>query len=502
MKAIKVNIYEACILCVTVIAMVVYASCLRDGHDWGDDFGLYLQVASNLRNGMPYDHLVNGVLPNPGFPIMLSILMDLGFQSLASYKVINTVFWGIWSLAVFFYARMYISSFLAFIASLFMLTLPFLFIFQQHILTDIPYASLSLCSLLFGCYSIKDVRIKYSILYLVICCVLLVFAIYIRANGVIISVSLLISILLHLYSRERCIKFRNSIYLFTILFVTIVVLIVINKYAQHYYIFYNISSSSYDKDLFHILLDKANSMQNRAYDELGNLDSLLWIGNEYISIGPWLFLVCSFSGFFIKLALRKIDALDIFFTIHLVGILYFPHNGGSRYLFPILPMAVLYFLCFVKESVFFSFSNISFRKAAGYITNILFLLIILSNIDTVWKLRNYNNDEVNRPESIEMNNWIINNSSSDDVILSFKPRATMYLTQRRSSFIDPSQMDVGYIVDQLSTNAAKMAVCIKTSPWDKVALELGGVKNVMVAFENSKYVIYMLRNDSTLSITY
>ena len=43
------------------------AQQLTNGHNWGDDFGLYLQLADNLRQGRPYNWLNRLITVPPGF---------------------------------------------------------------------------------------------------------------------------------------------------------------------------------------------------------------------------------------------------------------------------------------------------------------------------------------------------------------------------------------------------------------------------------------------------
>jgi len=49
-----------------VFTAVFYILTLRDGHDWGDDFALYIMHARNLVNGIPYSQI--GLIPNPAVP--------------------------------------------------------------------------------------------------------------------------------------------------------------------------------------------------------------------------------------------------------------------------------------------------------------------------------------------------------------------------------------------------------------------------------------------------
>lgn len=49
------------------IVGVFYIATIREGHDWGDDFSIYIQHAKNIAEGAAYDHI--RYILNPYFPL-------------------------------------------------------------------------------------------------------------------------------------------------------------------------------------------------------------------------------------------------------------------------------------------------------------------------------------------------------------------------------------------------------------------------------------------------
>jgi hypothetical protein len=47
---------------------IFYGFTLRPGHDWGDDFAMYVHHAKNIALGLPYNQ--TGYIWNPRFPMM------------------------------------------------------------------------------------------------------------------------------------------------------------------------------------------------------------------------------------------------------------------------------------------------------------------------------------------------------------------------------------------------------------------------------------------------
>src|SRR5438093_11141663 len=77
---------SAAVLCVLAIGNF-YLATIREGHDWGDDFSLYIRHAQNIARGAPYaetGYIYNAQNPGigpriypPGFPVLLAPVVGI-----------------------------------------------------------------------------------------------------------------------------------------------------------------------------------------------------------------------------------------------------------------------------------------------------------------------------------------------------------------------------------------------------------------------------------------
>src|SRR4051794_3571365 len=80
-------------IALTILFVFWASSRLVEGHGWGDDFGLYLQLADNLRSGKPYNDLNTGIQVPFGFPLLLAIWGKIFGLSFVSLKSLNIAAW-------------------------------------------------------------------------------------------------------------------------------------------------------------------------------------------------------------------------------------------------------------------------------------------------------------------------------------------------------------------------------------------------------------------------
>jgi len=116
---------------------------LQDGHYWGDDFAQYVRHAQNIAEGKPYAEAIMldqrwGITP-PLFPALLAPLVKLFGLNLKILKIWNVFFWLGYAVVLALIARRRLPPFTSFLFFFFILTSPFLFLFKQFILTDIPF---------------------------------------------------------------------------------------------------------------------------------------------------------------------------------------------------------------------------------------------------------------------------------------------------------------------------------------------------------------------------
>src|SRR6266508_2245641 len=144
------------LLCAVLIG-AFHLVTLREGHDWGDDFSMYIHHAENLANGLPYaetGYVYNPHNPSvgprvhpPGFPVLLAPIVKVFGLDLRPMKALVVACF-VGSLVVLFgLFRQELSP--AYAVTLVVVTglNPFFWEFKDHVLSDVPFLFFTLLSL-------------------------------------------------------------------------------------------------------------------------------------------------------------------------------------------------------------------------------------------------------------------------------------------------------------------------------------------------------------------
>jgi len=152
-----------CVLALIVISASLLFFTLAHGHNWGDDFSVYLSQGIALDQGTFNNQIVqNGQIVSAdgpvtyvwGYSLLLSAVHRIvgfdfdQFSSLIYYKVLAAVSLILWGVVLYLFFRRRFSRGIAFVASLVFCANPALLVMCNEILTDIPFALLSSMSLL------------------------------------------------------------------------------------------------------------------------------------------------------------------------------------------------------------------------------------------------------------------------------------------------------------------------------------------------------------------
>ena len=145
-------------LCALAIGMFFLAT-IREGHEWGDDFSLYIRHAQNIVRGEPYGEtryiynpqnaVVGPRLYPPGFPLLLAPVVGAFGLELRPMKILVLAFF-VGSLLVMIplFRRILPTTDVTLLVLIVGLN-PFFWEFKDHILSDVPFLFFVLVSLLF-----------------------------------------------------------------------------------------------------------------------------------------------------------------------------------------------------------------------------------------------------------------------------------------------------------------------------------------------------------------
>lgn len=421
---------KTAIITLLILAIgIFYVFTIREGHDWGDDFSMYIHHAKNIVEGTGYARI--GYIQNPDFPLyspsatppifplLLVPVYALFGMNLTAMKVEVVLFF----LLFLFVLYAILKDDLPFPYQLLIVGLiglhPFFWEFKDQILSDIPF----LCFVYLGLFFINrafepgnsETRQR---LHAVFIGVLTYLAYGTRTVGIILIPSLLI---LSLIKMKRVSRFA---WLAVLIAVSLIMIQEIVAPGGR-------SSVS-------LLLSSPLSI----FANLGVYwRSLyrLWDGGYGNVISGALFgSLCLLAGIGYWTRIRQgMTSFELFGLLYAVPILLWPFTQGRRYLIPIIPLFVLY--------AFLAFRNVPLFQKRGIerlAASILVLAILLS-YSGQYARANYGaiQEGIGRPATKELFSFITNNTDSNDIFISWKPRALTLFTDRRASIYHSEQTD-------------------------------------------------------------
>jgi cytochrome c oxidase subunit 4 len=427
-----------------LVSAVFFISAWRvlfEGHNWGDDFGLYLQLAKNIRNGDPYNHLNTGIEVPPGFPLLLAIWSKLFGVSFVGLKCLNIASWLVaaWigsALATRALGRL--AGILVFVAHF---IVPMYYVQQQSVLSDPPFLVFVNLTLLLSYEFFK--RIRQSTLIsqwmFVGVPVSLFLAMLIRPAGLPLAVAVVGSALI-----EILLQRNNRVVIGLCVRMSGLVIIAMGLY----FFLFGASAGGHlanamsaadpnDGKIFALIM----LVSRRALEETVNLYHL------FAGYPVQNFLACVFVGMllvggilYIRLSRDKV--LPTFVLAYVGLLLIIPWQQGFRYLFPIVSVALIFFLA-PAVSLFLKIGGeVDKRKVTPLKFAAVLSVAVLCGLMTrgTGIYFRYNDDEISDENSLALIDWLAKNTQPTEMLCGFKPRALMYFTSRRVCYIPNEPM--------------------------------------------------------------
>lgn len=145
-------------LCALLIA-VFHLATIREGHDWGDDFSLYIRHAQNIARGEPYGETgyiynpqnpaVGPRLYPPGFPLLLApVVGNFGLDLRPMKLLVLAFFLGSLLMMILLFRNLLSTPYVAVLVLIVGLN-PFFWELKDHVLSDVPFLFFTLLSLYF-----------------------------------------------------------------------------------------------------------------------------------------------------------------------------------------------------------------------------------------------------------------------------------------------------------------------------------------------------------------
>jgi hypothetical protein len=403
------------------ISLIIFISCffcftlIKEGHNWGDDFSLYISETkaiinldiSNfyLENKFSIVHSEDTSSPylTPlGFPLILSpIYLLFGFNLLLFKWVCAFFFIASIPLMFFIFKKYFTNSFYVFFILIFISIHPQILKITDAILSDFPFLFFSLLSLFL---LIK----KNTLSNQIVTGLCISFAFFIRDIGIVLIPTLFIYQLFQLKKHQIIKKDKLLLVIpFAIFFIV--------------YIIYAIFFPPKGENQINLFISNINL--KTAIISLGiykkMIISFMYIQNYQF----WILFTIALFGIFSSF--RQTIHFTVFFSLYFIILLFWNTNQGLRFILPLIPIFLFFILkgsCFLFDKFKPTYLIIIFSIFLLRTTKINFVENrILSKEDT---------NQAYTPEMKYIYRFISKNIKKNEIIASRKSRALRLNTNR------------------------------------------------------------------------
>ncbi|MEI6289242.1 MAG: hypothetical protein WCP19_02315 [Chloroflexota bacterium] len=454
-------------------------STLTRGHVWLDDFAGYVMQAKSIINGDMADFISHNSFtinnsaypPGPiaypwGFPLLLVPVYVFFGNNPIAFKLVNIAAYTLFLIFTYLLSKTRLKGTDSLILTAVFAFLPVMLKANDYIISDLPFLAASMLAV----YIID--QLKTNVIYLLFTGLSIFLAFFIRVNGILLFVPLIILIIF-----EKKLTWKNKISFGIIPFLSFLIIFLIqivifpggqSSYFTHFSL---LSINGIFQNIVYYLL-----LPFHLFDELP-LPYFLWL------------FVCVFFGIGLYLRFRKNIALITYSFSTILLFIFWPERQGLRFIYPVLPIIlILSFegLQLVSENIKNKWNKyISWGFGSVWFAVITIALFISSS-------NAYNNllngRVINGPYdsySREMFEFISEKTPADSVYIFMRPRAFRLFTGRDSFMSDQcSGLVKGDFVilhqkmtDMGQIDPQKVAACDKTIKLDEV-------------FSSKRFVVY------------
>ena len=492
------NLFPYLIIIISSIAIIFQWS---SGHNWGDDFAAYILQAISIADGevpqfvsknyftIHHSSYAVGPVTYPwGFPLLLSPVYIVFGLNIIAFKALCLVCFILFllTLALGFKKFLDHKEIIIFIA-LFGFNLEFIN-FSDNVLSDLPFLFFSTLAILLmsGVSKLKTKKVS-----LIIFCgigISITCAVMIRTNGLLLLLTYIVILLIgattNQFSKlqpyffnpfEDLKSFSNffrwmcpSIPIFMVLFVVLLAnQILPDKQASHLDFLSGVSINS--------IIDNA-----RYY---------AWLPRSFFShevnFGKLIYVV---TIPFVLIGIRNQWKNTTVFIIYIIFTLamYFawPPRQGLRFLYPVMPFYIFYFLIGLRI-----LPNISKHIKSSIILPTLIIAIALIPQTVIAIKHSAAWRDIEGPFTVpsqEMFRFISENTSEEEVIVFFKPRA-MRLFTKRDSLVYSKPED--FIHRRVYVHSKDHSPLTKDQ-----LVKLSSLYTLTQIFENEKFIVYRFKD--------
>ena len=512
----KANTLVPFLLIVGVGGVLLYGT-LTSGHNWGDDFALYIMQAKSLTEAAPHGFIeanrftveqssypIGPIAAPWGFPVLLAPFYAVFGLNMIALKAVGMLSYVLFLVLLWFgFRRVHSPFWFLCLVCLFALS-PQLLGFSNNILTDLPFLLFSTLGLvLIGALVIEE-RILISRLWdSVIIGIVIAAAFFVRTNGILLLVSLGFSQLIS-YVQWQLQEYRRNVKdewsltsLITPLSVGSVSVKSLLVHLVPYAVFFCLVVV-WKLALPGVEESQLSSLKSISMEILkSNLRYYLALPSEFFYGVPSPNLMYAASIPFVVAGMIRRRRSDYHMMVYMVLtlLLYviYPATQGLRYLYPVLPFYVSFVLSGLEA---LQGSRIvvekRFRKLLCYVPVVLVIFYFgLQSVHNVYENISQDRETSYGPfaeTSKSMFSFIAEHTEEESTVIFFKPRVMRLMTNHKAIMINKAE--------ELS-RGDYLCMYLRSGAYDQVSApvveELLGEGTAQLVYENSDFKVYRLR---------
>jgi hypothetical protein len=481
------------ILIIMLIVLSVLTNILsfNKAHDWGDDFAGYVIQAKTIRTGNYSDLQANiekndFILNYPwGFPFLISPVIKYFDSNIIVVKIYVYLFFLLALIVIFYMFRRHRET--ALLTILLVSSSPYFWEFKNNILADIPNLFFVLLTLFFSNRFLTERRTIINEYFTCFIIGVLVYISYMMRNQ---SIVLLPAITL-----VQVLIFRRDLFTLKRLLIILIPILVFLFFLVLSRILIPIKPVTYLDQYANLQLGKT-VWENISYyvNVWKELFASTDVINNFAAIFTGFFITFVFVG--ASIALRKNILFVSFFGFSMMLVLITPFYQGVRYLIPLVPFFFYFFITGFRYAVFRIYRRKKFKYLVYYsVTGLIILLSIQSIlVYSSQSLTTHRESEgPYKKTSVEMFNYIRNNSSKNEIIAFLKPRAMLLYTGRNCivplSYEECIDREVDYFV--YYKNAINS---IEQLTWESIQSHKDSFLEV---FRNDDFIVFKVKKSDS-----
>ncbi len=457
------------VLFMAIMLLPLFFINVRDSHDWGGDFAMYIMQAENIVQGIPQSETPyiynpdNAVLGPPaypiGFPLILSPVYAIFGNSIFALTLWVTCFLFGLGLIMSVFSRRYFSDLITFFLVMILIYNPWTMNMKLEIMSEFPFAFLLLLVVwLFEKYS------KGPFWAGIIIAILGGLLISVRVIGLVFPLAVLAFAIRKRFIEKDKTHVTKCVCGFFVSVGSVLVYLLLNNLI---FAVPQAEGGSYAGIWGHEKLT-ATLLNNLAYyTEQFKFFFSPWGGS-------WNFLPLILKAVIFTFTLlgmmksffRRLELADMIVILYFGILLIYPYrHAGIRFLFPVLPFLLIYLVRGLE--------TVSIYPNIKKTIKVLFLgsLVLLSYLNMFSYIIRTDHQVLQGPQeeaSIDAFGYIIENTAEDAVVLFAKPRVLALYTGHQSlgnvKGSEPIEIanlimkyDVGYVLvqDEISDAAIK-----------------------------------------------